>query len=50
MDMDRFSLKKSNEGDVKEQFHVTIKNRCSTLENLEDSGDIKRAWDLLERI
>jgi hypothetical protein len=34
-----------NEGDVKEQYQVTIRNTFETLENLEDSGDIIRAWD-----
>jgi hypothetical protein len=42
-DMDRFNLKKLNEGEVKEQHQVTIKNRFSALENLEDNGDINRA-------
>jgi hypothetical protein len=45
MDMERFNLKKLNEGEVKEQYQVTIKNRFSALENLEDNGDINRAWD-----
>jgi hypothetical protein len=35
MDMDRFNLKKLNEGEVKEWYQVTIKNRFSPLENLE---------------
>jgi endonuclease/exonuclease/phosphatase family metal-dependent hydrolase len=34
MDMDRFNLKKLNEGQIKEQYQVTIKNRFSALENL----------------
>jgi hypothetical protein len=34
MDMDGFNLKKLNEGEVKEQYQVTIKNRFSALENL----------------
>jgi hypothetical protein len=36
--MYRFKLKKLNEGGVKEQYQVTIKNRCSALENLEEWG------------
>jgi hypothetical protein len=48
--MDRVNLKKLNEGEVKEQYQVTIKKRFSPLENLEDNGDINRAWDLLEII
>jgi hypothetical protein len=43
--MERFYLKKINEVDVKEQYLVTIRNTFAALENLEDSGDISRAWD-----
>jgi hypothetical protein len=42
---ERFNVKKLNEGDVKEQYQVTIRNKFAALENLEDSGDINRAWD-----
>jgi hypothetical protein len=45
IDMDRFNLKKLNEGEVKEQYQLTIKNRFSALENLEDNRDINREWD-----
>jgi DNA repair ATPase RecN len=45
VDMERFSVKKLNEGDVKEQYQVTIRNKFAAMENLEDSGDINRAWD-----
>jgi uncharacterized FlaG/YvyC family protein len=45
IDTERFNVKKLNEGDVKEQYQVTIRNKFSALENLEDSGDINRAWD-----
>jgi hypothetical protein len=45
--MDRFNTKKLNEGEDKEQYQVTIKNRFSALENLEDNGDIKRTWDAI---
>jgi hypothetical protein len=47
VDMDRFSLKKLNEGEVKGQYQVTIKNIFSALENLQDNGDINRAWDAI---
>jgi hypothetical protein len=43
IDMERFNVKKLNEGDVKEQYQVTIRNESAALENLDDSGDIKRA-------
>jgi DNA repair ATPase RecN len=45
IDMERFNVKKLNEGDVKEQYQVTIRNKSAALENLQDSGDINRAWD-----
>jgi hypothetical protein len=45
--MDRFNLKKLNEGEVKEQYQVTIKNRFSALKNLQGNGDINRAWDAI---
>jgi uncharacterized FlaG/YvyC family protein len=45
IDTERFNVKKSNEGDVREQYEVTIRNKFAALEFLEDSGDINRAWD-----
>jgi predicted transcriptional regulator len=47
MDVDRFNLMKLNEGEVKEQYQVTIKNRVSDMENLEDNGDINRVWEAM---
>jgi glycine betaine/choline ABC-type transport system substrate-binding protein len=44
-DTERFNVKKVNEGDVEEEYQVTIRNKFAALENLEDSGDINRAWD-----
>jgi hypothetical protein len=43
--MERFDVKKLNEGSVNEQYQVTIRNKFAALENLEDSEDINRAWD-----
>jgi hypothetical protein len=45
IDTERFNVKKLKEGDVKEQYQVTIRNKFAALENLEDSGDINGAWD-----
>jgi hypothetical protein len=45
IDSERFNVKKLNEGDVKEQYQVTIRNKFAALENVEDSGNINRAWD-----
>jgi hypothetical protein len=49
MDMDRLNLKNLNEGKVKEQYHITIKNRFSPSENLEDNVDINRALDAIRK-
>jgi hypothetical protein len=45
MDMERFNLKQLNEEEAKEEYQVTIKNKFAALGNLDDSGDINRAWD-----
>jgi hypothetical protein len=45
IDMERLNLKMLNEGDVKEQYQVTVRNKFAALENVEDSGDINGAWD-----
>jgi hypothetical protein len=45
VDTERFNVKKLNEGEVKEQRQVTIRNKSAALENLEDSGAINGAWD-----
>jgi hypothetical protein len=45
IDTERFSVKKLNEGDVKEQYRLTTRKKFAALENLEDSGDINGAWD-----
>jgi hypothetical protein len=49
IDTERFNVKKLKEGDVKEQYQVTIRNKFAALENLEDSGDINRAWDNIRK-
>jgi hypothetical protein len=48
-DTEKFNVKKLNEGDVKEQYQVTARNKFADLENLEDSGDINRAWDSIRQ-
>jgi hypothetical protein len=45
VETERFNLKKLNEEDVKQLYQVTTRNEFAALENLEDSGDINRAWD-----
>jgi glycine betaine/choline ABC-type transport system substrate-binding protein len=43
--MEKFNLKKLNDGNVNEQYQVTIRNKFAAQENLENSGDVNRAWD-----
>jgi hypothetical protein len=45
IDTERSNVRKLNKRDVKEQYQVTIRNKFAALENLEDSGDIIRAWN-----
>jgi hypothetical protein len=47
MDMERFNLKQLHEEEAKEQDQVTIKNKFAALENLDDDGDINRAWNTI---
>jgi hypothetical protein len=49
MDMDRFNLKKLNEGEVKEWYRLTINNRISALENLRIMGMFIGYVTLLQR-
>jgi hypothetical protein len=44
IDTERCNVKKLNEGDVKEQYQVTTRNKFTALENLQDSPDINKAW------
>jgi 50S ribosomal subunit-associated GTPase HflX len=41
--MERFNLKKLNELEGKEQYHVEISNRFTALENLDTEVDINKA-------
>jgi hypothetical protein len=45
--MERFSLKKLNEVEGKEQYHVEISNRFTALENFDTEVDISRAWETI---
>jgi hypothetical protein len=46
-DVERFNLKQLNEEEVKEQYQVTNKSTFAALENLDDNGDINRAWETI---
>jgi hypothetical protein len=45
--IERFSLKKLNEVEGKEQYRVVISNRFAALENLDTEVDINRAWEAI---
>jgi hypothetical protein len=45
--MERFSPKKLNEVEGKEQYRVDITDRFAALENLDDDMDINRAWETI---
>jgi hypothetical protein len=47
--MERFSLKKLNEGEGKEQYRVEITNKFAALENIDAAVDIDRAWETVKR-
>jgi hypothetical protein len=34
---------------LKEQYQVTIKNKFAALENLDDNGNMNRAWEVIKR-
>jgi hypothetical protein len=45
--MERFSLRKLNEVDGKEQYQVEISSRSMALENLDAEADTNRAWETI---
>jgi hypothetical protein len=44
-DLERFDLEKLDEVEVKGKYQVEISNRFATLESLDESFDIKNAWE-----
>jgi hypothetical protein len=48
--MERFSSKKLNEVEAREQYCVEMSNRFTAVENLDAQVVINRAWKLLERM
>jgi hypothetical protein len=44
--MERFNLKKLNEVEGKEQFHVEVPNRFADLEDLDAKVEINSAWEM----
>jgi hypothetical protein len=45
--MERFNIKKLNEVEGKEQYHVEIRNRFSALEHLDTKVDVINAWETI---
>jgi hypothetical protein len=44
-DLGRFDLKKLDDVEVKEKYHVEISNRFADLGSLDESFDINNAWE-----
>jgi hypothetical protein len=42
--MERFNLKKLNEVDGKEKYHVEVSNRFAPMEDLDTEVEISSAW------
>jgi hypothetical protein len=48
---ERFNLRKLNDLEVRKRYQIEITNRFAALGNVENKGDINRAWeDIKERI
>jgi hypothetical protein len=45
--MKRFNLKKLNEVEGREQYHVNISNRFPDVDNLENDMAINSAWETI---
>jgi hypothetical protein len=45
--MERFNLKKLNDVEAKEQFHVEVSNRFAALEDLDAEVEINSAWETI---
>jgi hypothetical protein len=45
--IERLSLKKLNEVEGKEQYHVEVSNRFAALEDLDTEVEIDSAWEMV---
>jgi 50S ribosomal subunit-associated GTPase HflX len=43
--MGTFNLRKLNELEVRQQYHIEFTNRFAALKNLSNCEDINRAWE-----
>ena len=48
LDEERCNLKKESELEVRKQYMIKISNRFAALENLNDSKDINRTWEIIK--
>ena len=46
--MERFNPSKLNVVEVRKQYKIKTSKRFAALENLNDSEDISRAWDIIK--
>ena len=46
---ERFNLRKLNELEVRKRYQIEITNRFAALGNVENDGDINRAWEDIKR-
>jgi hypothetical protein len=47
--MERFNLKKLNEVEGKEQYHVEVSNRFAALEHFDTEVEINSGWEMIKR-
>jgi hypothetical protein len=45
--MEKFNLKKLNEGEGKEKYHVEVSNRFAALVDLDAEVEINSAWEMI---
>jgi uncharacterized metal-binding protein YceD (DUF177 family) len=45
--MERFNLKKLNEVECKEKYHVEVSNRFAALEDLDAEVEINAIWEAI---
>jgi hypothetical protein len=45
--MERFNLKKLNEVESKEKYHVEVSDRFASLENLDAEVEINTIWETI---
>ena len=50
VDRERYNFRQLHEQNVKKRYQVEIRNRFVTLENVNDSEDINRAWESINTL